>query len=363
MKVNLERCAMKCYRLSRLSIILAVAVFCQTGCQEQVRAPEGTKTASAPAKPGSSAEKADAGLPAPRITFENTVYDFGEVSSNKRHTGQFKFTNTGSSILRITDVKKCCGVVVTLDKNELTPGQSGTLKVEYNTGQGPGVMSRQLRVSSNDETNPEVTLTIKARIVPKVDYQPQRIYLVLNKENAGCPRITLTSLDRQPFSIRTFQSTGESITADVDPSVEATKFVLEPKVDLDKLRKRSAGFIAITLTHPELDRVTIYFSTLQRFKTTPASIILFNPQPKKPTIRKISLVNSYDEDFEIESTSSQEGIAKVVGQQAIAGGYQLEVELTPPPPDGTGKFTDMLGIRLKGGETLVVKCYGRYAQK
>jgi Protein of unknown function (DUF1573) len=350
---------MKRYCLSRLSVVLALIVLAQAGCQQQAKSP----AEAGAAKATGGKQKTQAPQPAPRITFEKTVYNFGEVSASKKYNGQFKFTNTGSGVLKITQVKKCCGAVVTLAKKELAPGESGTLKVVYTSGRGAGPVSKQLRVSSNDETNPEVTLTIKARIVPKVDYQPQRIILVLNQENAGCPKITLTSLDKQPFSVTAFQSTGESITADVDPSVVATKFVLQPKVDLEKLRKRSAGFIAISLMHPEMDRVIIYFSTKQRFRTTPGSIILFNPEPRKPIIRKIAVISNYDEHFEIESTSSQNGIAKVLSQQAIASGYELEVEVTPPAPDGTGKFTDMLTVHLKGGETVPIKCYGRYMKK
>jgi len=350
------------YRLMCLALSLAFVVFLQFGCQEQAKAPGASKTAAL-VEPGMVPHEAQTTEGAPQITFEKTVYDFGEVAGEKKCAGQFTFTNTGNALLRITEVKRCCGAVVTLDKKELAPGESGVLKVEYNSGRGSGMMSRQLHVISNDQVNPDVTLTIKARIVPKVDYEPKRINLVLNKENAGCPNITLTSLDGQPFSIKTFQATGDSISADVDPSVEATKFVLQAKVDLEKLQKRSAGFVAIDLTHPELDRVTIYFSTQQRYQVTPASIILFNPEPQKPTVKKISVVSNYGQDFEVESTSSDKGLAKVLSRQEIANGYQFEVEITPPLPDGTGKFTDLLNIQLKGGEKLAIKCYGRYMEK
>ena len=350
---------MKRCRLSWLSFVLALIVLLQTGCQQQGKEPGEGGPALEP-KPTSAEQKTQAPETAPKITFENTVYDFGEVGTEKKYTGQFTFSNTGNAPLRITDVKKCCGAVVTLDKKELAPGESGVLKVEYNTARGAGAMMRQLHVNSNDQTNPDVTLTIKARVVPKVDYEPKRINLVLNKENAGCPQITLTGLDNKPFSITGFQSTGESITADVDPSVEATKFVFQPKVDLEKLQRRSAGFIAIDLTHPELNRVTIYFSTKVRFQTTPASIILFNPAPQKPTVKKISIVSNYGETFEVESTSSQKGFARVLSQKEIPNGCQFEVEVTPPALDGTGQFTDVLNVQLKGGEKLAIKCYGRY---
>jgi len=349
---ELKGISVKRNHMTLLSLILMLIMLSQTGCQQQA------KSTGDQAKISTQAVQE-----APKIMFESTVYDFGEVAAGKKYNGQFEFTNTGNGVLKITDVKRCCGAVVTLDKKELAPGESGTLKVDYNAGLDSGPMLRLLRVFSNDETNPKVDLTIKAQVVIRVDYKPQRIDLFPNKENAGCPKITITSLDNQPFSIKTFQSTGESITADFDPLVEATEFVLEPKVDLEKLKNRPAGFVAITLTHPELDNISIYFNTQQRFKTIPTSIMLINPWPQEPSINKVSVVSNYGEDFDIESTSSEKGMAKVVSQQPIAGGYRLEVEITPPPPDETGKFTDVVNVRLKGGETLAIKCYVRYSRK
>lgn len=335
-----------------LAVTVALTLLVQSGCQEQTKEPVEPQ-----AELVATATK-------PEIAFEKTIHDFGEVTAGKKYSSEFKFTNTGSSVLKITDVKRCCGAVVTLDKKELAPGESGTLKIEYNTGRRSGLMRQQLRVFSNDDTNPKVILTIKARVVTRIDYQPQRIYLLPNRENAGCPKITIRSLDKQPFSITAFQSTGQTITADVDPSVEATKFVLEPKVDIEKHQKRSSGWVTISLTHPELDKVSIDFRTKKRFQLTPSSVILLNPRPQEPSINKVSIVSNYDEEFEIESTSSGKGLAKVVNQRAIKGGYRLEVEITPPPPpDETRSFTDVVNVNLKGGETLKIKCYVRYLSK
>ncbi|UCC97074.1 MAG: DUF1573 domain-containing protein [Phycisphaerales bacterium] len=350
---------MKRYRLSWPSVALALLALLQTGCRE----PAGMPDSSAAGIDRDTAETVpQAPQPAPRIAFEQTVYDFGDVGPGGKYTGRFTFTNAGDAPLRISDVKKCCGAVVTLDKKELAPGQSGTLEVQYRSGRGSGMVRKQLHISSNDETNPKVTLTIRARIVPKVAYTPRRIYLLLDGENAGCPEITLTSLDEQPFSIKSFTSTGNSITADIDPAVEATKFVLRPRVDIEKLERRSAGLVSIGLTHPELGRVTVYFSTRQRFKTTPASIILFNPEPQKPTVKKISVVSNYGREFEIESTSSEKGLVKVLSQERTDKGYRLEVEVTPPARDDTGRFSDMLHLHLDNAEKLSVKCYGRYGE-
>jgi hypothetical protein len=329
------------------AVIGALVLLIQIGCQQQ------TKTADLSKAEG-----------APRITFEDTIYDYGEVSSSRKYMGQFKFKNTGDGVLKILDVKKCCGSVVTLDKEELAPGESGTIKVEYNTGARSGSIKRLIRVYSNDKTNPKVDLTIMAKVIQKVKYKPPRVDLLLEKGNVVCPKITITSLDKQPFSITAFQSTGDTITADIDPSAKSTEFVLEPKVNLEKHQKHPRGLISINLTHPELDKVNIRFITKERFELKPTGVFLLNPRPLEPNINKVSVVSNYGEDFEIESTSSEKGMAKVVNQQAIKGGYRLEIEITPPAPDDkTRMFTDVVNVNLKGGQTLKIKCYVRYLSK
>jgi hypothetical protein len=329
-------------------IVTAVLVLLvQNGCQEQAKMPDVSKAEGTP-----------------RIIFEDTVYDYGEVSSSRKYTGQFKFTNTGDGVLKILDVRKCCGSVVTLDKEELVPGESGTLKVEYTTGPRSGSIMRSIRIYSNDKTNPKVDLTIRAKVIQKVKYQPPKADLLLEEDNVVCPKITITSLDKQPFSITAFQSTGDTITVDIDPSVKATEFVLEPKVNLEKHQKYPSGLIFISLTHPELDKVTIRFTTKQRFESKPTGVFLLNPRPEEPNINKVSIVSNYNEEFEIESTSSEKGMAKVVNQRAIKNGYKLEIEIMPPAPDDkTRMFTDIMNVKLNGGETLKIKCYVRYLSK
>jgi hypothetical protein len=291
------------------------------------------------------------------------VHDFGKVAPRRKHAGEFKFTNTGNGLLTITDVKKCCGVVAELDKEKVAPGESGILKVEYQPGRRAGTMIRRVYVSSNDPMNPKVALTIKAKIVPKVAYEPQRLKLLLKGEDAGCPNITLTSLDNQPFSIEAFKSTGDCIVADIDPTVEATKFSLQPRVDLEKLQTRSQGIIYISLTHPQCEKVSIFFSTLPRFQITPTNIILRDAEPEQPIMKRISVFSNYGEDFEVGSASSKKGLIKVVNQEKIRDGYQLDVEITPPAKADAERFRDVLSVNLKGGEQLSFTSMGFRSRK
>jgi hypothetical protein len=319
-------------------------LFSQIGCQDQAKLTE-----KAP----------------PELKFKELVYDFGEVGPSAKQKGRFEFTNAGEGLLKITEVGRCCGVVTKLDKMEYAPGESGTLEVEWNSGPLESTMSRKLVVHSNDKTNPQTTLTIKAQVILKVAWEPKRLRLFLDEDNAGCPKITISSTDNRPFSITEFKSTADCITADYDPAAEATEFVLEPKIDTEKLQKNLKGRVNITLNHPQGKDAVILYSVLPKYTVNPPLLILFNAVPDKPIVRIISVLNNYKKDFEIESLSSKSNIVgiEVLEQKKISNGYQLEVAITPPAAEGKAKFTDQLSVSIKDGETLPIRCNGYYIKR
>ena len=339
--------------------MISCVLFLQTGCQEQAKPANEALTAQK--KPEAIPEP---DKPSPRITFENIVYDFGEVGPNRKNTGQIKFTNTGEALLKITKVAKCCGIVTKLGKMEYGPGESGSLKVEWNSGPWESTIRRKLTIHSNDPKMPQTILTLTAKVVLQVDWKPKSLRLFLDEENAGCPKITINSLDNQPFSILQFKSTADCITADVDSSVEATKFILEPRVNIEAMPKNFKGRININLTHPEGKTATILFSVLPKYTVRPSMIIVWDAQPEKPIVRKVDLLNNYRKDFEIESVTSKDNIIgiKVLEQRKINNGYQLDVELTPPAVENKTNFKDELFVNIKGGEKLAIRCNGRYSK-
>ena len=340
-------------------VLISCVLFLQTGCQEQAKS--ANEALKAQTKPEAAAKS---NKPTPRITFENAVYDFGEVGPNRKNTGQIKFTNTGKALLKITEVDRCCGIVTNLDKMEYEPGESGALEVAWNSGPRESTMSRKLTIHSNDPKTPETSLSLMAKVVLQVDWEPKSLRLFLNEENAGCPKITINSLDNQPFSILEFKSTADCITADFDSSVEATKFILEPRVNIEAMPKNFKGRININLTHPEGKTATILFSVLPTYTVRPSMIIVWDTEPGKPVVEKIDVINNYHKDFEIESVTSKDNIIgiKVLEQRGIPDGYQLDLELTPPAVENNTSFKEELSVNIKGGEKLSISCNGRYSK-
>jgi hypothetical protein len=345
--------------MKRNSLVLAVVVVCGAwlfplGCAKKL-GPDQELVA-----------QPDAGKNAPKISFEQVVYDFGEIGPKSRNMCEFEFKNIGGAPLRITKVDACCGFKADLkdDKKNYAPGEGGAVIVQFESARFRGSLTKFQFVHSNDESSPQVRLTVKAKIVVKVRHQPKELRLALKGENAACPEISLASVDDQAFAISSFTSTGNCIHASYDRKKQATSFVLQPRVDVVKLKKNLSGHVRIVLTHPGCDTVVIPFKVLPEFQVNPGSIIIRDAEPRKPSRRVVWVLNNYGDDFEIESASSREGIVEVVRREKFGTRYKFELEITPPPLNGkTLFFSDVFSVSIKGGGKLSVDCRGFYSSK
>ncbi|UCD53461.1 MAG: DUF1573 domain-containing protein [Phycisphaerales bacterium] len=304
--------------------------------------------------------------PAPKIVLAKTVHDFGEIGPGTAQNARFEFKNEGNAPLKITQVRSCCGVVTRGVKagQVYAPGESGALELDYRASTQPGSMTRNLYIQSNDPKLSTASMTIKATIVPRIRYEPARLKLFTNADNAGAKDIVLTSLDGRPFSVKGFRATAGALKADFDPTVEATRIVLKPKADVERLRRNNRGRIRIDLTHPECQSVSLLYDVLSEFTVDHEQIMLFNLQAGQTVKREVWVMSNYQKEFEIESVSSQKGTVKLVDQRKQDSRYGLTLEITPPPVESDrAVMSDVVEVKIKGGTTLSIACRGFYQGK
>ncbi len=104
----------------------------------------------------------------PEITFENLEHDYGTITQGANGDCVFKFKNTGNEPLILSDVRKSCGCTTpSWSKEPILPGQSGEIKVGYNTN-NVGTFSKTITVISN-ATNANITLIIKGTVNAKAN--------------------------------------------------------------------------------------------------------------------------------------------------------------------------------------------------
>jgi len=108
----------------------------------------------------------------PSIKFNKDSIDFGKVKQGKVLEHVFTFTNEGDSTLTIKRVRQSCGCTAVLLKNkEISPGETGEVKVTFNTRGYANKVSKYIYIDSNDPGQPSTRLTVSALI--EVPPQPR----------------------------------------------------------------------------------------------------------------------------------------------------------------------------------------------
>ena len=101
----------------------------------------------------------------PKIYFPETQYDFGIVKEGAVVTHTFKFVNKGKATLDISDIKTSCGcTVASVSSKQIAPGKNGTMKIDLDTKNRQGKMSRTITITSNDPEEPTKIITISADV-------------------------------------------------------------------------------------------------------------------------------------------------------------------------------------------------------
>lgn len=99
------------------------------------------------------------------ISFVQNEHDFGKVKEGEKVGCIFTFLNSGTADLVITSAVTSCGCTVPkYDKSPVSPGESGTMEVVFDTSGRFGMQTKTITVKSNAAT-PVVLLQIRAEVI------------------------------------------------------------------------------------------------------------------------------------------------------------------------------------------------------
>jgi hypothetical protein len=160
-----------------LAILASITTFTSCASEDKGNSNESVSTESSALETGSAAMTAkDMALqegvntpdaptgPTTSISFEQPVYDFGTRKTGEQVDHVYKFTNTGSEPLVITNAKGSCGCTVPdWPKEPIPAGGKGEIKVRFDGKGKTGPQSKNVSITAN--TNPSTTiLTIKGTL-------------------------------------------------------------------------------------------------------------------------------------------------------------------------------------------------------
>ena len=144
--INLKNITMK-------KVILGLSALCMlamTSCKEDAASKVNSDNVAIAAE-----RDANAG-DLPTISFDKEVHDFGIIANGTPVETVFKYTNTGNSMLVVSNVKSTCGCTIPSDyTRQVAPGETGQFTVEFN-GKGNGnKITKAITMTTNTEKGNE----------------------------------------------------------------------------------------------------------------------------------------------------------------------------------------------------------------
>jgi len=98
------------------------------------------------------------------MVFKDTLHNFGSLQEGEVATYDFEFTNTGKSPLIITNALGSCGCTVPdYPREPIAPGNSGVIKVKFNSADKHGPQNKSVSLSTNSKRGNHM-LYIKADV-------------------------------------------------------------------------------------------------------------------------------------------------------------------------------------------------------
>lgn len=101
-----------------------------------------------------------------KILFTAESHDFGIVEQGEQLEYSFIFTNEGEAPLVIQNVQPACGCTGATvgEKTEYAKGESGEIKITFNTQGRDGHQEKSITVFTNDTESPEKVLKFSCDI-------------------------------------------------------------------------------------------------------------------------------------------------------------------------------------------------------
>ena len=103
----------------------------------------------------------------PKITFEKSEFDFGDIHQGDKVEHVFVFENSGTEPLILSNVLTTCGCTASeWPREPIAPGKKGEIKVTFNSA---GKMSRQNKVVTvvSNAVNSQEKVKLVGNVLPK----------------------------------------------------------------------------------------------------------------------------------------------------------------------------------------------------
>ncbi len=164
----------------------------------------------------------------PRIQFATPVHDFGRIKGGEVVKYTYGFTNIGDRLLELTAVHVACGCTTAGEwSRQVAPGKTGSIPVQFNSGNFNGQVAKSITVTCNDKTQPSVMLQLKASIWKPIEVTPQFAALNLTTESpSNATTVRIVSNEEAPLTLFAPESNNRAFATELRTNQPGKEFQL-----------------------------------------------------------------------------------------------------------------------------------------
>ncbi len=303
----------------------------------------------------------------PKAVAVEPIGDVGDVAKGDNAAHDFVLKNEGSVDLQITNVMPACGCTVARYDKVIAPGKTGTVHVVVDTTTFTGPIAKYVTVFTNDPENPQIQLTVRAKVAPYIAVKPgyARFLVVRGESQKGIITQSLWSTDGQSFDITSVDSPTpalkvtyrEATEKERVPDSKGKQWRVEMTLSNDDAPIGPlVSAVAIHTNHPKQKIVDIPISGFVRpiLAVTPPLADFGKVDLKEPRRFTFNIKNFATEPINLTSVDPS---VKGVGAELkpVEAGRNYNVQLTLKPDIAKGPFEGKLMVHTDSPKMPVVE--------
>ena len=290
----------------------------------------------------------------PGAVFPETVIDVGAVNKGEQAAYEFTVQNEGDQVLQITQVKPSCGCTVAEYDKTINPGGTGNITAVVDTTNFKGPIAKSVKVFTNDPTNPQINLVIKANIKTHVEIEPgyARFVAVHGEPNAKSVQ-KVWSREKPDLEILGAKSPyphvkvsyAEAAANERDGGASGNQWQITVELDTDAPVGPMADCIDVTTDHPERQTIRIPVSGFVRpvLSVTPRVADFGRREVTEPQTASLEIRNMSKSAVTLDEISTDiQGLQAEI--EPLEEGRLYKVLLTLNPGIKKGRFRGLVTI-------------------
>lgn len=200
------------------------------------------------------------------LVLKDPKLDAGVVQKGTIIRKEFVVRNTGTTDLRILDVKPKCGCMTATFDKTIKPGSGGKISVAVETKAFQGPILKVADVLSNDPVMPSTTITLAADVKALVSVLPSGFLRILAEAGTPATQDVTLSSDSPTFKPSKVTTPRPYLKASLTPGSTPTQRTLSVTCDSSAPEGLLGGYVSVQTGVPEQPELSIAISGYVRPK-------------------------------------------------------------------------------------------------